>query len=125
MIRPAAAWRQSTRRSAGRSAVAWIASGFLPGFLASGILRASSMAGQHRLVNILLADPPAPTSQQAMADEQPLFRITRETLRDGSLIEAARRRMAPDMQVRSDAEIAVCLDTILATHPPDEDVWLF
>ena len=46
------------------------------------------MAGQHRLVNILLADPPAPTSQQAMADEQPLFRITRETLRDGSLIEA-------------------------------------
>jgi cation transport protein ChaC len=83
------------------------------------------MAGQHRLVNILLADPPAPTSQQAMADEQPLFRITRETLRDGSLIEAARRRMAPGMQVRSDAEIAACLDTILATHPPDEDVWLF
>jgi glutathione-specific gamma-glutamylcyclotransferase len=46
-------------------------------------------------------------------------------LRDGSLVEAARRRMAPGMRVRTDAEIAVCLDGILADHPPDEDVWLF
>jgi cation transport protein ChaC len=60
-----------------------------------------------------------------MTNEQPLFRITRETLRDGSLIEAARSRMAPGMQVRTDAEIAACLETILADHPPGEDVWLF
>jgi glutathione-specific gamma-glutamylcyclotransferase len=60
-----------------------------------------------------------------MTNEQPQFRITRETLRDGSLIEAARRLMAPGMQVRTDAEIAACLDTILAGHPPDEHVWLF
>jgi cation transport protein ChaC len=46
-------------------------------------------------------------------------------LRDGSLIEAARRRMAPDMQVRSDAEIDACLNGILERHPPNEDVWLF
>jgi cation transport protein ChaC len=60
-----------------------------------------------------------------MTNEQPLFRITRETLRDGSLIEAARRRMTPGMEMRSDAEIAACLDTVLAGHPPHEDVWLF
>jgi glutathione-specific gamma-glutamylcyclotransferase len=60
-----------------------------------------------------------------MTNEQPLFRITRESLRDGSLIEAARRRMAAGMQVRTDDEIAGCLDTILAGHPPGEDVWLF
>jgi cation transport protein ChaC len=60
-----------------------------------------------------------------MTDEQPLFRITRDSLLDGSLIEAARRRMAPGMQVRTDAEIVACLDTILADHPAGEDVWLF
>lgn len=60
-----------------------------------------------------------------MTDEPPAFRITRDTLRDGSLIEAARRRMAPGMAVRTDAEIAACLDAILANHPPGEDVWLF
>jgi cation transport protein ChaC len=59
-----------------------------------------------------------------MTNEQP-FRITRDTLRDGSLIEAARRRMAPGVPVRTDAEIAACLDTTLAGHPPGEDVWLF
>jgi glutathione-specific gamma-glutamylcyclotransferase len=60
-----------------------------------------------------------------MTNEQPLFRITRESLRDGSLIDAARRRMAPGMQVRTDVEIGACLDTILAEHPSGEDVWLF
>jgi cation transport protein ChaC len=60
-----------------------------------------------------------------MADEQPQFRITREALRDGSLIEAARRRMAPGMEIRTDAEIEACLHTALADHPPGEDVWLF
>ena len=60
-----------------------------------------------------------------MNDEQRPIRITRESLRDGSLIEAARRRVAPGMRVRTDADIEACLDTILADHPPDEDVWLF
>lgn len=54
-----------------------------------------------------------------------LIQITREALRDGSLIAAARKRMAPGMRVRTDAEIATCLDTMLAGHPPSEDVWLF
>jgi cation transport protein ChaC len=60
-----------------------------------------------------------------MNDEQPTIRITRESLRDGSLIEAARRRAPPGMRVRADDEIAACLDDILARHPADEDVWLF
>ena len=60
-----------------------------------------------------------------MTDEQPLIRITRETLRDGSLIEAARRRAAPGMRVRTDSEIQTCLDAMLADHPADQDVWLF
>ena len=53
------------------------------------------------------------------------MRITRDSLRDGSLIEAARRRMPPGMKIRTDAEIASCLDTMLADHPAGEDVWLF
>lgn len=60
-----------------------------------------------------------------MTDEQQPFLITRESLRDGSLIEAARRRMAPGMTIRTDSEIQVCLDTVLAGHPTREDVWLF
>lgn len=60
-----------------------------------------------------------------MTDEPERVRITREALRDGSLIEAARRRMAPGMRVRTDAEIAACLDTMLAEHKAHEDVWLF
>jgi len=60
-----------------------------------------------------------------MNDEPQRFRITRESLLDGSLIEAARRRVAPGMRVRTDAEIEECLETMLADHPPHEDVWLF
>jgi cation transport protein ChaC len=60
-----------------------------------------------------------------MTDDQPPMRITRESLRDGSLIEAARRRMAPGMRVRTDAEIEACLHGMLEDHPPREDVWLF
>jgi cation transport protein ChaC len=60
-----------------------------------------------------------------MTDEQPPIRITRESLRDGSLIEAARRRVAPGMPVRSDAEIEACLHTMLEDHPSRQDVWLF
>jgi cation transport protein ChaC len=60
-----------------------------------------------------------------MTDEQQPIRITREALRDGSLIAAARLRMLPDMRIRTDAEIAACLELMLARHPPGEDVWLF
>jgi glutathione-specific gamma-glutamylcyclotransferase len=60
-----------------------------------------------------------------MTEEQQIIRITRESLRDGTLIEAARRHAPPGMRIRSDAEIAACLNAILADHPPDEDVWLF
>ena len=60
-----------------------------------------------------------------MPDEQRPIRITRESLRDGSLIDAARRRVPPGMRIRTDAEIESCLDAILRDHPPQEDVWLF
>jgi len=60
-----------------------------------------------------------------MTDDQQPIRITRESLRDGSLIDAARRRASPLMRVRTDSEIEACLDSMLADHPPTEDVWLF
>lgn len=60
-----------------------------------------------------------------MNDEQPTIRITRESLRDGSLIDAARLRAPPGMKVRSDADIEDCLDRILVGHPAGQDVWLF
>ena len=60
-----------------------------------------------------------------MADELQPVTITRAALLDGSLIEAARRRMAPGMRVRSDAEIEACLNAILKDHPTQADVWLF
>jgi cation transport protein ChaC len=72
-----------------------------------------------------LVDPPYLTPQQTMTDEQEPLRITRESLRDGSLIEAARRRVPSGMRIRTDADIEACLDAILAKHPPDQDVWLF
>ena len=60
-----------------------------------------------------------------MTEEPQRIQITREALRDGSLIAAARQRMTSGMRVRTDAEIAVCLETMLADHPPGQDVWLF
>lgn len=51
--------------------------------------------------------------------------ITREALRDGSLLAAARRLMPAGMTVLSDAEIEADLDATLAPHTPGEDVWLF
>lgn len=60
-----------------------------------------------------------------MNDDSPPIRITREALRDGSLIDAARRRMAPGIRTRSEGEISACLDTMLADHPGGEDVWVF
>lgn len=64
------------------------------------------------------------TDDPATGDEAKI-EITRETLRDGSLIEAARRRVPPGIPVRTDADIAACLDSMLADHPSDQDVWLF
>ncbi|MSP02163.1 MAG: gamma-glutamylcyclotransferase [Acetobacteraceae bacterium] len=60
-----------------------------------------------------------------MIDESQPFLITREALRDGSLIEAVRRQMPSGMPVRTDAEIKDCLEIMLADHPTHEDVWLF
>lgn len=51
--------------------------------------------------------------------------ITREALRDGSLLARARQLMPPDMPQLSDAEIEADLDATLARHPRGEDVWLF
>jgi cation transport protein ChaC len=51
--------------------------------------------------------------------------ITREALRDGSLLAEARQRMPPGTVFRSDADIAADLDAVLKQHSPTEDVWLF
>jgi cation transport protein ChaC len=52
-------------------------------------------------------------------------RITREALRDGSLLALARARMPPGITTLSDAEIEADLDRTLARHAPGADVWLF
>jgi glutathione-specific gamma-glutamylcyclotransferase len=52
-------------------------------------------------------------------------RITREGLRDGTLLALARAAMPPGTLVLSDAEIEADLDRTLARHPPGADVWLF
>jgi cation transport protein ChaC len=51
--------------------------------------------------------------------------ITREALRDGSLLAAARLRMPPGTAMLSDAEIQADLDRTLAQHPAGRDIWLF
>jgi glutathione-specific gamma-glutamylcyclotransferase len=51
--------------------------------------------------------------------------ITREALRDGSLLRAARQLMPPDVRLLSDAEIEADLDATLARHACDDDIWLF
>jgi cation transport protein ChaC len=56
--------------------------------------------------------------------DQPIF-ITRDALRDGSLLAAARLRMPPGTTLMSDAAIEADLDARLAGHPSGEDVWLF
>jgi glutathione-specific gamma-glutamylcyclotransferase len=53
------------------------------------------------------------------------IRITRDGLRDGSLIAAARLRMPPGTTLVSDAAIEADLDAKLSRHPPGADVWLF
>ena len=66
-------------------------------------------------------------SRSAPADTnlEPRLAITREGLRDGSLLAAARRSAPPGTRLLSDAEIEADLDARLAQHPAGEDVWLF
>ncbi len=51
--------------------------------------------------------------------------VTRQALRDGSLLARVRKLMPPGTPTVSDAEIEADLDAALASHPPGEDVWLF
>jgi cation transport protein ChaC len=51
--------------------------------------------------------------------------ITREGLRDGSLLAEARARMPRGTALLSDAEIETDLDAMLARHERGTDVWLF
>ena len=68
---------------------------------------------------------PAATAPAPTADPPNRIVITREALRDGTLLAAARARMAPYVTPLSDAEIEADLDAMLALHPIDKDVWLF
>ncbi len=61
-------------------------------------------------------DPPLPG--------EPIV-ITRDALRNGSLLARVRANRLPGMVVRTDAEIEASLDATLATHDPAQDVWLF
>ena len=72
--------------------------------------------------------PPAGNGSARPADDAfERVKITAEGLRDGSLIAAARLRASvdPSLVFLSDAEIEAGLDTMLADHPPQQDVWLF
>ena len=51
--------------------------------------------------------------------------VTRDGLRDGSLIDSARRRAPPGTIFQSDDAIEADLDAALASHDPNTDVWLF
>ncbi|HTI79710.1 MAG TPA: gamma-glutamylcyclotransferase [Acetobacteraceae bacterium] len=51
--------------------------------------------------------------------------ITRERLRDGSLLAAVRQRLPAGTVFRSDEEVQADLDAALAKHPSGEDAWLF
>lgn len=51
--------------------------------------------------------------------------ITREGLRDGSLLARVRANLLPGMTIRTDTEIEASLDELLAEHNPALDVWLF
>jgi glutathione-specific gamma-glutamylcyclotransferase len=51
--------------------------------------------------------------------------ITREALRDGTLLALARKQMPPGTLVLSDAEIEADLDATLAHQTPGADIWLF
>jgi len=66
-------------------------------------------------------DLPVPADPTA----EPRIVITREGLRDGSLLADARRRMPPGVRLLSEAEIQADLDARLMEHRNAQDVWLF
>jgi cation transport protein ChaC len=68
-------------------------------------------------------DPTTPSPGAPPPDER--IAVTREGLRDGSLLAAARRRVPPGTTLLSDAAIEADLDAKLAQHPAGKDVWLF
>lgn len=53
------------------------------------------------------------------------LQITREGLRDGSLLVALRASAPPGYKARSEAELRASLDRSLATHPKGEDLYVF
>jgi cation transport protein ChaC len=55
----------------------------------------------------------------------PTLVITRETLRNGSMLASIRARATPDFPIRSDAELDASLDATLAEHAEGRDAWLF
>jgi cation transport protein ChaC len=58
---------------------------------------------------------------------KPLRVITRESLRDGSMLERIRRyaETNPDTPLRTEAEMAALLDAVLAEHDPATDLHVF
>lgn len=58
-------------------------------------------------------------------NDKPTIAVTRDGLRDGTLIAAARLHAPPGTVFLSDAEIQADLDATLASHDPAADVWLF
>ncbi len=56
---------------------------------------------------------------------RPTHVVTREGLRDGTLLADARLRAPPGTVFRSDEDIQADLDATLASHDPTADVWLF
>lgn len=64
------------------------------------------------------------SSQQTKTDAQII--ITREALRDGSLLAAIRARaIAAGQPLRCDAELEATLDLVLREHDPGRDILLF
>jgi cation transport protein ChaC len=57
--------------------------------------------------------------------DRPTHVVTRDNLRDGSLLAEARLRAPRGTVFRSDADIEADLDATLASHDPAADVWLF
>ncbi|HVC63308.1 MAG TPA: gamma-glutamylcyclotransferase [Acetobacteraceae bacterium] len=68
-------------------------------------------------------DPTSPQPGEPPPAER--IAVTREALRDGSLLAAARLRVPPGTTLLSDAAIEADLDAKLAQRPPGADVWLF
>ncbi len=87
-------------------------------------IRPASTAGSHAGDETSAAlDPTAPLPNEPPPGQ--LSAVTREALRDGSLIAAVRQRVPPGTTLLSDAAIEADLDAKLAHHPPGADVWLF